>query len=42
MGVNMPRRTDPLTGKAINICGRIFRYAVGKGLATRDPSRDKS
>ena len=23
-----------------NICGRIFRYAVGKGLATRDPSRD--
>ena len=23
-----------------NICGRIFRYAVGKGLANRDPSRD--
>ncbi|MBI3523833.1 MAG: integrase arm-type DNA-binding domain-containing protein [Betaproteobacteria bacterium] len=23
-----------------NVCGRIFRYAVGKGLATRDPSRD--
>jgi len=23
-----------------NICGRIFRYAVGKGLASRDPSRD--
>ncbi len=23
-----------------NICGRIFRYAVGKGLATRDSSRD--
>jgi integrase len=23
-----------------NICGRIFRYAVGHGRATRDPSRD--
>lgn len=23
-----------------NIMGRIFRYAVGRGLATRDPSRD--
>jgi len=23
-----------------NVCGRIFRYAVGHGLATRDPSRD--
>lgn len=23
-----------------NVCGRIFRYAVGKGMATRDPSRD--
>jgi integrase len=23
-----------------NICGRIFRYAVGHGLSTRDPSRD--
>ena len=23
-----------------NICGRVFRYAVGKGLASRDPSRD--
>jgi len=23
-----------------NACGRVFRYAVGHGLATRDPSRD--
>lgn len=23
-----------------NACGRIFRYAVGHGLCTRDPSRD--
>jgi integrase len=23
-----------------NICGRVFRYAVGKGLTARDPSRD--
>lgn len=23
-----------------NVCGRIFRYAVGHGLADRDPSRD--
>jgi len=23
-----------------NVCGRIFRYAVGHGLASRDPSRD--
>jgi integrase len=23
-----------------NVCGRIFRYAVGHGRATRDPSRD--
>lgn len=23
-----------------NVCGRIFRYAVGHGLSTRDPSRD--
>lgn len=23
-----------------NVCGRIFRYAVGQGKATRDPSRD--
>lgn len=23
-----------------NICGRVFRYAVGKGLINRDPSRD--
>lgn len=23
-----------------NICGRVFRYAVGHGLVTRDPSRD--
>ncbi len=26
--------------RAHNIMGRIFRYAVGRGLATRDPSRD--
>lgn len=23
-----------------NLCGRVFRYAVGHGLAARDPSRD--
>ncbi|HEX5126643.1 MAG TPA: integrase arm-type DNA-binding domain-containing protein [Rhodocyclaceae bacterium] len=23
-----------------NVCGRIFRYAVGHGIAQRDPSRD--
>ncbi|CAG4883732.1 Putative protein IntB [Georgfuchsia toluolica] len=23
-----------------NVCGRIFRYAVGHGLTSRDPSRD--
>ncbi len=26
--------------RAHNIMGRIFRYAVGRGLASRDPSRD--
>jgi integrase len=26
--------------RAHNIMGRIFRYAVGHGIATRDPSRD--
>jgi integrase len=26
--------------RAHNIMGRIFRYAIGRGLASRDPSRD--
>ena len=34
------RGTMDIARRVHNICGRIFRYAVGKGLATRDPSRD--
>jgi integrase len=29
-----------IAGRTYNLMGRIFRYAVGHGLCTRDPSRD--
>ena len=40
-GGGMYLKIAPTGGRRLhNICGRVFRYAVGKCLATRDPSRD--
>lgn len=34
------RGANDIAKRMHNACGRVFRYAVGHGMATRDPSRD--
>lgn len=37
----MPRRNET-AHRALQVCGRVFRFAVASGRAERDPSRDLS